>query len=280
MNGPSPAGGPGRVTGRLGAAQRALAVRAGVARDDVTQVGYRGRLGNIALEIDAAQMEAGLVGAAHEIAHAGGGAVGNRLHRLDGADIAGTAAHVPFDFFVGGKAEIADAGNLADLDFVQRVIAAQQQQHERAVFGDDGHLVVGGRLDLAKERMARRIEILPPNPSPQSPFPHLRDQKDRRRQMPDLEATTGVGDAFDLSGRVAVLTGAASGIGRATAHVLAGAGATVVLGDIDEKGAQATADAIASRGDTALPLRTDVTKRADIDALVEGLREVQRLFAV
>jgi 3-oxoacyl-[acyl-carrier protein] reductase len=87
--------------------------------------------------------------------------------------------------------------------------------------------------------------------------------------MSELEATTSVNDAFDLAGRVAVLTGAASGIGRATAQVLAGAGATVVLGDIDEKGAQATADEIGSRGGTALPLRTDVTKRSDIDALVD-----------
>jgi 3-oxoacyl-[acyl-carrier protein] reductase len=87
--------------------------------------------------------------------------------------------------------------------------------------------------------------------------------------MPEVSATTDVGEAFDLSGRVAVLTGAASGIGRATASVLAGAGATVVLGDIDEKGAQATADDIASRGGTALPLRTDVTKHGDIDALVD-----------
>ena len=62
--------------------------------------------------------------------------------------------------------------------------------------------------------------------------------------MADLAATSGIDEAFDLSGRVAVLTGAASGIGRSTAHVLAGAGATVVLGDIDEKGAQATADGI------------------------------------
>src|SRR6266576_2047288 len=38
---------------------------------------------------------------------------------------------------------------------------------------------------------------------------------------------------------------------------------------IDEKGAQATADEIGSRGGTALPLRTDVTKRSDIDALVD-----------
>src|SRR6195256_6876347 len=87
--------------------------------------------------------------------------------------------------------------------------------------------------------------------------------------MADVTATTGVGEAFDLSGRVAVLTGAASGIGRATAHVLAGAGATVVLGDIDEKGAQATADDIAAHGGKALPLRADVTKHGDIDALVD-----------
>jgi 3-oxoacyl-[acyl-carrier protein] reductase len=87
--------------------------------------------------------------------------------------------------------------------------------------------------------------------------------------MADVAATTGVGEAFDLSGRVAVLTGAASGIGRATAQVLAGAGATVVLGDIDEKGAQATADDIGSRGGTAMPLRTDVTKHGDVDALVD-----------
>jgi 3-oxoacyl-[acyl-carrier protein] reductase len=75
--------------------------------------------------------------------------------------------------------------------------------------------------------------------------------------------------AFDLSGRVAVLTGGASGIGRATARTLAGAGASVVIGDIDEKGAQAVADEIGDGGGTALVVRTDVTQRADVDALVD-----------
>src|SRR5262249_54707315 len=74
---------------------------------------------------------------------------------------------------------------------------------------------------------------------------------------------------FDLSGKVAVLTGVASGIGQATAHMLAGAGATIVGGDIDEGGAQATADKITSDGGTAFASRTDVTKRSDIDALVD-----------
>ena len=80
---------------------------------------------------------------------------------------------------------------------------------------------------------------------------------------------TEVSQAFDLSGQVAVLTGAASGIGRATARLLSEAGMAVALGDIDEKGAQAVADEITGQGGSALVVRTDVTQRADVDALVD-----------
>lgn len=75
---------------------------------------------------------------------------------------------------------------------------------------------------------------------------------------------------FDLSGKVAVLTGVGSGIGKATAEMLGAAGATIVGGDIDEAGAQATADALAADGVTARARRTDVTRRADVDALVDA----------
>src|SRR5437762_13496148 len=73
---------------------------------------------------------------------------------------------------------------------------------------------------------------------------------------------------FSLDGRSAVVTGGASGIGRATAQVLAAAGAGVVVGDVDEAGAEKTVAAIAEAGGRGVAQRCDITSRADLDALV------------
>ena len=78
-----------------------------------------------------------------------------------------------------------------------------------------------------------------------------------------------ISQIHDLSGRVAALTGAASGIGKATALTLAAAGATIVCADIDEPGAKATVAEIEASGGKAVAQRADVTRRADIDALVD-----------
>jgi 3-oxoacyl-[acyl-carrier protein] reductase len=86
--------------------------------------------------------------------------------------------------------------------------------------------------------------------------------------MQPLTDDVSAGRAFDVSDRIAVLTGAASGIGRATALVLSGAGATVVLGDIDGPGVEATVKEIDRRGGKAVGVEMDVTRRADVDALV------------
>lgn len=75
---------------------------------------------------------------------------------------------------------------------------------------------------------------------------------------------------YDLSGQVAVLTGAGSGIGKASALTLAAVGAIIVGGDIDEAAAQATADEICDSGGIASAVRTDVTSRAQVDALIDG----------
>ncbi|MBX7192565.1 MAG: glucose 1-dehydrogenase [Sandaracinaceae bacterium] len=72
-------------------------------------------------------------------------------------------------------------------------------------------------------------------------------------------------DRFRLDGRVAIVTGASSGIGRATALALADAGAHVVLAARTEDKLAEVARAIGPR---ALVCRTDVTQGADLDALV------------
>jgi 3-oxoacyl-[acyl-carrier protein] reductase len=77
---------------------------------------------------------------------------------------------------------------------------------------------------------------------------------------------------FDLTGQVAVVTGAGSGIGKATASTLAAAGAAVVAGDIVEDAVRATADEITEAGGTARAQRTDVTRRAEVDALIDGAK--------
>jgi 3-oxoacyl-[acyl-carrier protein] reductase len=78
-----------------------------------------------------------------------------------------------------------------------------------------------------------------------------------------------IAEAFDLTGQVAVITGAASGIGRATSYILATAGATLVLGDIDEAGLKTVADDLTAKGTTTVPVHMDVKVREDVDGLVD-----------
>ena len=77
---------------------------------------------------------------------------------------------------------------------------------------------------------------------------------------------------MDINGRTAIVTGAASGIGQATALALAAAGAYVLLADIDEPGARLTHDRIEAAGGRGAVVRTDVTLEADVDALFEAAR--------
>lgn len=70
---------------------------------------------------------------------------------------------------------------------------------------------------------------------------------------------------FDLTGRVALVTGGASGIGWGIAQALFAAGAHVVIGDLDGDAAEARASALSV---PAIGMRADVTVDADIAALV------------
>jgi 3-oxoacyl-[acyl-carrier protein] reductase len=75
-------------------------------------------------------------------------------------------------------------------------------------------------------------------------------------------------EVFGLEDKVAVVTGAASGIGESVAEVLAQAGASVVLGDLNAEGAEAVAKRIREAGGQAVAQGVDISIRAEIDSLV------------
>ena len=76
-----------------------------------------------------------------------------------------------------------------------------------------------------------------------------------------------------LQSKVAIVTGAARGIGRATALLFSSEGASVVLADLDDAAGEETAGDITATGGTALYVRTDVSRQADARALAARARE-------
>ena len=75
---------------------------------------------------------------------------------------------------------------------------------------------------------------------------------------------------FSLDGHTAIVTGGASGIGLATARMLAGIGANIVIADIDEGAGPRVADELKAGGTPALFVRTDVADADDVNALIEA----------
>ncbi|WP_293677514.1 SDR family NAD(P)-dependent oxidoreductase [uncultured Phenylobacterium sp.] len=73
---------------------------------------------------------------------------------------------------------------------------------------------------------------------------------------------------YDLTGKVAVITGAASGMGRAAAILFASKGANVVLADLNTKGGEDVAAEASAGGARCVFQRTDVSEEADVEALI------------
>jgi glucose 1-dehydrogenase len=81
-----------------------------------------------------------------------------------------------------------------------------------------------------------------------------------------MGANASSGDWLGLAGRIAVVTGAASGIGRAAANSLSSVGAAVALLDINIEGAKAAAQLIAETGGKAIAVACDTTSEASLAA--------------
>lgn len=83
--------------------------------------------------------------------------------------------------------------------------------------------------------------------------------------MKDIE------NLFDLSGKVAVVTGGGDGIGKGCCRILAAAGASVMVSDLSLEKAQATADEIKAEGGEASAVGCNVLDDNDLTALVDNV---------
>ena len=77
----------------------------------------------------------------------------------------------------------------------------------------------------------------------------------------------------EFSGKVALITGAAAGIGKATAEAFAAAGAQVVLSDIDVSAGEAVAEAIRAAGGDAVFIACNVADSAEVKGLAGAIVE-------
>ena len=90
-----------------------------------------------------------------------------------------------------------------------------------------------------------------------------------------MDNPTSSGNLFDLTGKVAVISGAAQGLGKAASLAVAQAGANVVLVDRNILGLEATADLIRKMGHKAL---VSVTNVSDPDAIAELFKQIDLEF--
>jgi NAD(P)-dependent dehydrogenase (short-subunit alcohol dehydrogenase family) len=80
-------------------------------------------------------------------------------------------------------------------------------------------------------------------------------------------------DRFRLDGRVALITGAAQGIGRGFAHALGEAGANVAIVDLDLAAAEVVSEELTKKNIDAMAIKADVTDQDDIEAMVKRVTD-------
>ena len=99
-----------------------------------------------------------------------------------------------------------------------------------------------------------------------------RSQSQRENEHMTEPSTPTWRQATDVSGKAVVVTGCASGIGRATAKLFANAGARVFGGDVNEQGGRAAVEEIVAAGGKAEFIPLNLTDRASIDNFVDTVK--------
>jgi hypothetical protein len=99
--------------------------------------------------------------------------------------------------------------------------------------------------------------------------PHCRPPRRRARVTAPNAKETDVNPTYDFTGHVAVVTGASSGMGRATAQALAQAGAAAVLADINADALRVATEVLTGSGHRALDVTCDVSDEAQVAAVVD-----------
>jgi NAD(P)-dependent dehydrogenase (short-subunit alcohol dehydrogenase family) len=121
-------------------------------------------------------------------------------------------------------------------------------------------------IDLASGHKHRGQSLFPPKALARSFMPACLLHKHARAWVP-TDRTGFAMTRYDYSGRTALITGGAGGIGSATALAFARAGANVVVADIADSGA-AVPDLINAAGGHAVFIRCDVTRTHEVESLV------------